>query len=233
MRINQFIARAGVASRRKADVLIEEGRIKINSSIAKLGDVVADEDVVYYDDNIIKIVDTYSYYMMNKPVGIECTTNLNIKNNIIAFSGLDKRIFPVGRLDKNSSGLIILTDDGDFSNLLMSASKKHEKEYVVKVDRKIDENFIKNMRAGVPILDRITRECEVFKISENEFKIILTQGWNRQIRRMCEYFDYKVLELKRIRILNLEIGNLKLGKVKKIPLNILEDMKKKLADNFE
>ncbi|OUR91448.1 23S rRNA pseudouridine synthase F [Flavobacteriales bacterium 34_180_T64] len=206
-RINKFLSEAGYCSRREADKLIEAGRVTINGVIPEKGTKISSDDEVHVDGNLIynnKI--EFVYLAFNKPIGIVCTTDTRVeKDNIIDFINYPKRIFPIGRLDKPSEGLILLTDDGDIVNKILRASNNHEKEYIVKVDQPISQTFIQRMSSGIPILDTVTKKCVVEKLSTYEFKIILTQGLNRQIRRMCEYLNYDVLSLKRIRIMNIPL----------------------------
>ena len=213
VRVNKYLSEAGVCSRRGADRLIEEGRVSVNGTLAFLGSVVKNSDEVRVDGNLVKPVIKKVLIAFNKPRGIVCTTaDPKSKDvNIIEYINYSERIFPVGRLDKDSEGLILLSNDGDLSNKIMKARNFHEKEYEVEVDRPFDDEFLKKMSEGVPILDTITRKCTLKRTGETSFNIILTQGLNRQIRRMCEYFGYKVLKLKRIRIMNIKLGNLKSG----------------------
>ncbi|MBJ6366919.1 23S rRNA pseudouridine(2604) synthase RluF [Snuella sedimenti] len=206
-RINKYLSEVGYCSRREADKLIEAGRITVNGVPPEKGTKITLNDDVRVDGELINnIKKSFVYLAFNKPVGIVCTTDTRVeKDNIIDFINYPKRIFPIGRLDKQSEGLILLTDDGDIVNKILRASNNHEKEYVVKVDKPISQTFIKRMAGGVPILDRITKKCKVEKINTFEFRIILTQGLNRQIRRMCEYFNYTVVTLKRIRIMNIKL----------------------------
>lgn len=205
-RLNKFIAETGYCSRREADKLIEEGRVTINGTNPELGTKVGPDDEVRVDGKLIREkTGRHTYLAFNKPVGIECTTNQDVKNNIVDYINYPKRIFPIGRLDKASEGLIFMTDDGDIVNKILRARNNHEKEYVVTVDKPITERFIQRMGNGVPILDTITRKCKVEQISKYVFRIILTQGLNRQIRRMCEYLGYEVTALKRIRIINISL----------------------------
>ncbi len=206
-RINKFLSEVGYCSRREADKLIEAGRVTINGEIPEMGTKIAPTDVVHVDGKLIKNTkEEFVYLAFNKPVGIVCTTDTRVeKDNIIDFINYPKRIFPIGRLDKPSEGLILLTDDGDIVNKILRASNNHEKEYIVTVDKPISQTFIKHMREGVPILDTITKKCVVEKLGTYEFKIVLTQGLNRQIRRMCEYLNYEVETLKRVRIMNIKL----------------------------
>lgn len=226
MRINKYLASCGICSRRNADDIISSNRVKINDEYAQLGSVVQDGDIVKFDDKIISLELKHRYYKLNKPVGIECTSNLSVKDNIIDFVNLSHRVFTVGRLDKNSQGLILLTDDGEFANFLIKGRFAHEKEYEVRVNKPINREFLEGMSNGVPILDTITRECRISQISKYEFRIVITQGLNRQIRRMCEYFGYKVLQLKRIRIGNLHLGDLKSGELKPLSETEVAQLKK-------
>lgn len=205
-RLNKFISETGYCSRREADKLIEEGRVTINGSIPEMGTKVSTADEVRIDGRLItEKTGKHIYLAFNKPVGIECTTNPDVKNNIVEYINYPKRIFPIGRLDKASEGLIFMTDDGDIVNKILRARNNHEKEYIVTVNKPITDRFIQKMGNGVPILDTITRKCDVEQISKYIFRIILTQGLNRQIRRMCEYLGYEVTALKRIRIINISL----------------------------
>ena len=212
--LNKFISETGICSRRVADEWIENGRVKINNTIAQKGNRVFENDVVTIDDKPLKSKPEPIYIAFNKPPGITCTTDLKDRDNIIDFINYPKRIFPIGRLDKPSSGLILLTNDGDIVNEILRVENNHEKEYIVKVNKTITSEFIEQMSNGLPILDTITKKCKVQKILSNTFKIILTQGLNRQIRRMCEYLNYKVIILKRVRIMNLKIDGIKEGQWK-------------------
>ena len=207
IRINKYLTQVGYCSRREADRLIEQGRITINGKVPELGTKVSMNDDVRVDGKpVTKPKESFVYLAFNKPRGIVCTTDTRVeKDNIIDFIKYPKRIFPIGRLDKPSEGLIFLTNDGDIVNKILRARNNHEKEYIVTVDKEIDADFVRKMSNGVPILDTITRKCYVEQIAKRKFKIILTQGLNRQIRRMCEYLDYKVTKLKRIRIMNISL----------------------------
>ena len=207
IRINKFLSQKGFCSRREADKFILDERVTINGVIAKMGEKIDPEDDVSVDgERISKKINKKIYIILNKPKGIVCTTDSSIeKDNIIDYINYPKRIFPIGRLDKTSEGLIFLTNDGDIVNKILRAKNKHEKEYHVTVDKPINNDFVKKMSKGVPILNTVTRPCEIKRIKEYEFKIILTQGLNRQIRRMCEHFGYRVKKLKRIRIMNINL----------------------------
>lgn len=206
-RINKYLSEVGYCSRRAAEKLIDQGRVTVNGSVPEMGTKISSSDDVRVDGKAISKSDEKPVYLaFNKPVGIVCTTDTRVeKDNIIDFIGYPKRIFPIGRLDKPSEGLIFLTDDGDIVNKILRARNQHEKEYLVTVDRPINEDFLEKMRNGVPILDTVTRKCQVEQVGLREFRIILTQGLNRQIRRMCEYLDYRVERLKRIRIMNVKL----------------------------
>ena len=208
-RINKFLSEVGYCSRREADKLIEAGRVTINGVIPEMGTKLTPTDVVHVDGiEIINSKVSFVYLAFNKPVGIVCTTDTSVeKDNIIDFINYPKRIFPIGRLDKPSEGLILLTDDGDIVNKILRASNNHEKEYLVKVDKPISQTFIERMSGGIPLedLNKVTNKCFVEKLSTYEFRIILTQGLNRQIRRMCEYLNYEVETLKRVRIMNIKL----------------------------
>lgn len=213
-RINKYLAQSGFCSRREGDDLVSRGKIFINNHPAKMGDVVKDHDVVTIDRKRVikaKVSNNYTYILLNKPSGILCTTDTTIKNNIIDYIKFKKRIFPVGRLDQMSEGLIILTDDGDIVNKLLKSERNHEKEYIVTIDKPMDDDFIQKMSNGVKIFGKKTKPCKVIKQNNYEFNIILTQGLNRQIRRMCEELGYFVRTLKRVRILDLEIKGMDRG----------------------
>lgn len=223
-RLNKAISETGFCSRRKADALISGGKVKVNGELADLGIKVTIKDEISVEGKIItkKVIPVYLAF--NKPVGITCTTEIDIKGNIISFINYPQRIFPVGRLDKPSEGLIFLTNDGDIVNKILRAGNNHEKEYIVTVDRKISTQFIKKMSLGVPILDTITKKCSVRKINDFTFNITLTQGLNRQIRRMCTYLGYEVKTLKRIRIMNISLGKLKVGEYRSFTSTELQEM---------
>jgi 23S rRNA pseudouridine2604 synthase len=205
-RLNKFIGETGFCSRREADKLIEEGRVTLNGAIPEMGTKVSLHDEVRIDGKLIREKTEKPIYLaFNKPPGIECTTNLEVRNNIIDYINYPTRIFPIGRLDKASEGLIFLTNDGDIVNKILRARNNHEKEYIVTVNRPITDRFIERMSNGIPILETVTRKCKVEQISKHVFRIILTQGLNRQIRRMCEYLDYEVTALKRTRIINISL----------------------------
>ena len=211
IRINKYIASSGFCSRRNADELVNDGRVKIDGVVAVSGSRVLQGQVVTVDDKPVIPNDDHVYIALHKPLGITCTTDKRDKDNIIDFLDYPERVFNIGRLDKNSSGLILLTNDGDIVNKLLRAEHGHEKEYVVTLDRPYDNDFLKRMAEGVPVLDRITLPCKITPRGPKTFNIILTQGLNRQIRRMCEYLGYKVIKLKRIRFMNIKLGDMKPG----------------------
>lgn len=210
-RVNKYISETGYCSRREADKLVEQGRVTINGVKAGMGDRVLPGQTVKVNGNLIAGDDEMVYIAFNKPVGVTSTTDRKDKSNIVDYISHEKRIFPIGRLDKDSQGLILLTNDGDIVNKILRAGNNHEKEYIVTVNKPITESFVKRMGSGVPILGVNTRKCVIEKLSEKTFLIILKQGLNRQIRRMCEYFGYEVTKLKRIRIMNIELNDLKKG----------------------
>ena len=212
-RINKYLSEIGYCSRRPADKLLEEGRITINGKKAPLGEKVEEGDVVAVNGRVVSPRSAkHVYIALNKPRGIVCTTDRRVeKDNIIDFIGHPQRIFPIGRLDKPSEGLILLTSDGDIVNKILRARNNHEKEYLVQVNKPITKDFLRRMRNGLPILGTVTRKCVLEQVGPVTFRIILTQGLNRQIRRMCEYLDYRVKRLKRIRIMNIKL-DLPVGK---------------------
>ena len=215
IRLNKYIASSGLCSRREADTLIESGKVTINGEVALQGSKVMDGDIVLVNGRKVTPDDDMVYIAFNKPLGVTCTTDRRDPSNIIDYIGFDERIFPVGRLDKNSSGLILLTNDGSIVNKLLRAENGHEKEYLVTVNRPYDKNFLRSMESGVPVLGQLTLPCKLKPAGDRTFKIILHQGLNRQIRRMCEYLGYKVTRLKRIRFMNISLGDLETGKWRK------------------
>ena len=231
-RINKFLSEAGYCSRRAADKLIKERRVTINGAVPEMGTKIAESDEVRVDGElIIKAKDKPVYLAFNKPVGIVCTTDTRVeKDNIIQYIGYPKRIFPIGRLDKPSEGLIFLTNDGDIVNKILRARNNHEKEYIVTVNRPITRKFIQQMSNGVPILETVTRKCKVEQISKLTFRIILTQGLNRQIRRMCEFLDYRVKKLKRVRIMNVKL-DLPVGNWRDLSKQELEEINQLCNDS--
>ena len=212
MRLNKYLAETGACSRREADEWIAAGRVSVNGERAALGTQVGDADDVRLDGQPLRAKPKRVYLALNKPVGIECTTDRDVPGNIVDFVGYPERIFPIGRLDKDSEGLILLTNDGDVVNVVLRAEHEHEKEYIVSVDRPLTPAFLAGMSAGVPMLGTVTNPCKVTQVGRNTFRIVLTQGLNRQIRRMCEHFDYTVRRLQRVRIMHVHLGTLPLGK---------------------
>ncbi len=211
MRINKYISESGKASRRGADKLVNEGRVTINGKVAKIGSQVEPGDDVRVNGNPIRMARNYVYIALNKPVGITSTTEKNVKGNIVDLVNHPLRVFNIGRLDKDSDGLILLTNDGDIVNEILRAENKHEKEYIVTVDKPITPEFLKRMAEGVKILGTKTLPCKMEQLSKYVFQITLTQGLNRQIRRMCEVLGYDVYRLQRTRIMNIHLGNLPVG----------------------
>jgi 23S rRNA pseudouridine2604 synthase len=205
-RINKFLSESGFCSRREADKLIEQGRVTINGIVPEMGTKISPNDEVRVNGKLIREKrEKRIYLVFHKPPGIECTTNLEVRDNIVDYINYPERIFPIGRLDKASEGLIFMTNDGDIVNKILRARNNHEKEYIVTVNRPITDRFIERMANGIPILDTVTRKCKVEQVSKYVFRIILTQGLNRQIRRMCEFLDYEVTALKRTRIINISL----------------------------
>ena len=224
-RINKYIASSGLCSRREADRLIEEGRVTVNGIVAESGMQVCSDDIVLVDGKNIIPETNDVYIAFNKPLGVTCTTDSRDPSNIIDYIGYPERIFPIGRLDKNSSGLILLTNDGSIVNTLLRAENNHEKEYQVTVDRPYDDKFIKEMQSGVPVLGQITLPCKINRVSARVFRIILHQGLNRQIRRMCEYEGYKVVKLRRIRFMNINLGTLGTGQWRYLTAKEVNELK--------
>lgn len=233
-RINKFLSEAGYCSRREADKLIDAGRVTINGAVPEMGTKIAPNDVVAVDGQTIENTKTsFVYLAFNKPVGIVCTTDTSVeKDNIIDFINYPKRIFPIGRLDKPSEGLILLTDDGDIVNKILRASNNHEKEYVVTVDKPISQTFVDRMSRGIYLeeLKQTTKKCKVEKLGTYKFKIILTQGLNRQIRRMCSYLNYEVQTLKRVRVMNIKL-DMPVGKYRELTKEEFTELSKLIRDS--
>ena len=229
MRINKFISETGFCSRREADKLVESGKVTINGEVAVLGSQAEPGDDVRVNGQRIGEHRRHVYIALNKPVGITSTSESHIKGNIVDFVGHAERIFPIGRLDKDSEGLILLTNDGDVVNPILRSEGKHEKEYIVTVDKPITEAFVRGMSQGVKILGSLTLPCTVTRVAERTFRIILTEGRNRQIRRMCEAFGYHVRKLKRIRIMNIHLGELPVGKWR----DLTEEERRELFDMLQ
>lgn len=232
-RLNKAISETGYCSRREADRLIEQGEVEVNDKIAGLGLQVSENDKICIEGKQITNNVKHIYIAFNKPVGITSTTDTSIKSNIIDFINFPGRIFPIGRLDKPSEGLIFMTNDGDIVNKILRSKNNHEKEYVVTVNKKITSEFIEKMGNGVPILDTTTKKCPVNKIDDFTFNIVLTQGLNRQIRRMCDYLGYEVKTLKRIRIMNIKLGNLKPGKYRHFTQGELTEVLQLVEDSIK
>lgn len=235
IRLNKWLSEHGICSRREADRLIEQGKVLVDGRVARMGEKVRDGQEICCDKKVVSQVGMNTdrprsvLLMVNKPRGIVCTTSDKDRaENIIEFVNYPERVYPVGRLDKDSEGLILLTNQGDLVNKIMRARNGHEKEYEVTVNRPVTEEFLHAMRSGVPILDTVTRPCQVKKTGEYSFKIILTQGLNRQIRRMCDYLGYQVVTLKRIRIMNLTLGTLKTGEWREVTRKEENDLKRLL-----
>ncbi|MBB3113789.1 23S rRNA pseudouridine2604 synthase [Paenibacillus phyllosphaerae] len=227
MRINKFISETGVCSRREADKLVESGRVTINGQVAELGSQAEHGDDVRIDGNRIGEQKSHVYIALNKPVGITSTTEEHVEGNIVDFVGHKERIFPIGRLDKDSEGLILMTNDGDIVNKILRAEGKHDKEYIVTVDRPVTPRFVQAMSEGVHVLGSMTLPCTVKQEGDRVFRIILNEGRNRQIRRMCSAFGYQVRKLKRVRIMNIELGSLATGKWRDLSA---EELKQLFAD---
>ncbi len=224
VRINKFLSETGFCSRREADKLIEQGRVTINGIVPEMGTKISANDEVRVNGKLVRENRKKRIYLaFNKPPGIECTTNQEVRDNIVDYINYHERIFPIGRLDKASEGLIFMTNDGDIVNKILRARNNHEKEYIVTVNRPITDRFIERMANGIPILDTVTRKCKVEQISKFVFRIILTQGLNRQIRRMCEYLDYEVTALKRTRIINISL-DIPLGRYRELTNKEIEEL---------
>jgi len=214
MRLNKYLSETGMCSRREADAWIASGRVSMNGQRAELGTQVTEADEVRVDNRVVGARQKKKkiYICLNKPVGITCTTERHIKDNIVDFISHAERIFPIGRLDKESEGLILLTNNGDIVNEILRSENNHEKEYLVTVDKPVTDSFLASMAGGVRILDTKTKPCKVSRLGKCEFRIVLTQGLNRQIRRMCEVFGYEVRRLQRVRVVNIKLGGLKVGR---------------------
>lgn len=229
--LNKFISNTGICSRRGAEKLIVAGRVTINGKQTQLGNRVFPGDEVKIDGKLLKEPPRTIYIALNKPKGIVCTTDPKEPKNIVDFIKHPQRLFPIGRLDKPSEGLIFLTNDGDIVNKILRAGNKHEKEYLVTVDKPISSEFLNKMAGGIPILGTITKKCKLEKVSDNQFKIWLTQGLNRQIRRMCEYLGYQVKKLQRTRIMHVELGRLQLGEWRELTKNEIDEILKLVSNS--
>ena len=220
IRLNKYLSQIGYCSRRAADKLIEAQRILVNNELPVMGQKVSEGDTIYVDGKLVQDAKREQVYLaFNKPVGVVCTTDQRDPDNIIDFINFPQRIFPIGRLDKLSEGLILLTSDGDIVNKILRSKYNHEKEYIVTVDKLINDDFLARMGAGVPILDTVTKQCKVEVISKFTFRIVLTQGLNRQIRRMCEYLGYEVVKLKRVRIMSVKLKDTEVGSYRKLSID--------------
>jgi len=223
MRLNKFLSDAGVCSRREADALIERGRVLVDGQVAEVGMRVFSEQKIVVNGETVVREEEFVLLAVNKPVGVVCTTRSRFKeDNIVDLVHYPKRVYPIGRLDKNSEGLILMTNKGEIVNQILKGSNYHEKEYLVSVDKPVTKGFLNQMRNGVPVLDTVTRKCMAEQIGERQFRIVLTQGLNRQIRRMCEYCGYRVRKLKRVRIMNILLGDLKVGEYREVTGKELE-----------
>ena len=231
IRLNKFLSEAGVCSRREADRLIEAGKVFVDGRCAETGMKISKEQEVKVGKKVISKGNQMVLLAVNKPVGIVCTEEKKEKNNIIRFLNYPTRVTYIGRLDKDSEGLLLMTNNGDIINKMMRSGNRHEKEYKVTVNKPVTREFIEKMGQGVPILDTVTRPCEVKAIGKYKFNIILTQGLNRQIRRMCEYFGYKVTKLERVRVMNIELGNLKSGEYRKVTDDEIRELYELIKDS--
>lgn len=234
MRLNKYLSDAGVCSRREADRLVEAGRVTIDGQVAAMGQKVLDGQKVVVDGKPVTVQEEKVILAVNKPVGVVCTTSDKDRaQNIVELLQYPLRIYPVGRLDKDSEGLLLMTNDGALMDEVLRARNGHEKEYIVEIDKPVTDEFVRGMAAGVPILDTVTRPCQVEKIGRNRFRIILTQGLNRQIRRMCEYFGCRVVSLKRVRIVNIRLGNLPLGGYRPLTKVEEQELRRQLASGIQ
>lgn len=226
IRINKYLSEAGICSRREADRQIDAGNVTIDGKVAVMGDKVMTGQQVCYNGKVVSKEEEMILLAVNKPAGVVCTAEKREKNNIVDFINYPKRIYPVGRLDKDSEGLILMTNNGEIVNKMMRAGNMHEKEYIVQVNREVTESFIHGMANGVLLkeLNITTRKCQVRKLGKHKFQIILTQGLNRQIRRMCEYFGYRVVSLERVRIMNIHLGELERGKYRQVTEEELQEL---------
>ena len=233
MRLNKYLSDAGVCSRREADRLVEEGKILVDGVQATLGMQVTAEQEILVNGKKVEREEKKILLVFHKPRGVECTTSPNVKNNVISYIGYPIRVYYVGRLDKDSEGLLLLTNEGELVNKIMRAGNCHEKEYVVTVDKPITREFIQKMKDGVPVLGTVTRKCQVFQTGKRTFQIILTQGMNRQIRRMCEYLGYRVKRLKRVRVMNICLGDLPVGKYREATAEEMQVLREMIRDSSE
>ena len=233
MRLNKYLSDAGVCSRREADRLVEEGKTLVDGVHATLGMQVTAEQEILVNGKKVEREEKKILLVFHKPRGVECTTSPKVKNNVISYIGYPIRVYYVGRLDKDSEGLLLLTNEGELVNKIMRAGNCHEKEYVVTVDKPITREFIQKMKNGVPVLGTVTRKCQVFQTGKRTFQIILTQGMNRQIRRMCEYLGYRVKRLKRVRVMNICLGDLPVGKYREATAEEMQVLREMIRDSSE
>ena len=233
MRLNKYLSDAGVCSRREADRLVQDGKVTVDGKTAFLGMQIEEGQEIWVNGKEVRREEKKVLLLFHKPRGIECTANPKVKNNVISYIDYPIRIYYIGRLDKDSEGLLLLTNQGELVNKMMRAGNCHEKEYLVTVDKPVTDDFIRKMSCGVPILGTVTRKCYVEKTGEKSFRIILTQGLNRQIRRMCEYLGYRVKRLKRVRVMNLELGSLPAGQYREATKKELEELKSLIRDSSE
>ncbi len=233
MRLNKYLSDAGVCSRREADRLVQDGRVMVDGKTAVLGMQIQEGQEILVNGKKVRREEKKVLLLFHKPRGIECTANPKIKKNVISYIDYPIRIYYIGRLDKDSEGLLLLTNQGELVNKMMRAGNCHEKEYLVTVDKPVTDDFIKKMSSGVPILGTMTRKCQVEKTGKKTFRIILTQGLNRQIRRMCEYLGYRVERLVRVRVMNLELGDLPVGQYREAAEKELENLKSLIQDSSE
>ena len=233
MRLNKYLSDAGVCSRREADRLVQDGKVTVDGKTAVLGMQIEEGQEIWVNGKEVRREEKKVLLLFHKPRGIECTANPKVKNNVISYIDYPIRIYYIGRLDKDSEGLLLLTNQGELVNKMMRAGNCHEKEYLVTVDKPVTDDFIRKMSCGVPILGTVTRKCYVEKTGEKSFRIILTQGLNRQIRRMCEYLGYRVKRLKRVRVMNLELCSLPAGQYREATKKELEELKSLIRDSSE
>ena len=233
MRLNKYLSDAGVCSRREADRLVQDGRVMVDGKTAVLGMQIQEGQEILVNGKKVRREEKKVLLLFHKPRGSECTANPKIKKNVISYIDYPIRIYYIGRLDKDSEGLLLLTNQGELVNKMMRAGNCHEKEYLVTVDKPVTDDFIKKMSSGVPILGTVTRKCQVEKTGKKTFRIILTQGLNRQIRRMCEYLGYRVERLVRVRVMNLELGDLPVGQYREAAEKELENLKSLIQDSSE
>lgn len=233
MRLNKYLSDAGVCSRREADRLVQDGKVTVDGKTAVLGMQIEEGQEIWVNGKEVRREEKKVLLLFHKPRGVECTANPKVKNNVISYIDYPIRIYYIGRLDKDSEGLLLLTNQGELVNKMMRAGNCHEKEYLVTVDKPVTDDFIRKMSCGVPILGTVTRKCYVEKTGEKSFRIILTQGLNRQIRRMCEYLGYRVKRLKRVRVMNLELGSLPAGQYREATKKELEELKSLIRDSSE